>query len=35
MDNPVSVEELPHTVELRRSTRQRRPPQRYSEYNPT
>ena len=34
-DNPVSVEELPHTVELRRSTCQRCPPQRYSEYNPT
>lgn len=34
-DDPVSVDELPNTVKLRRSTRQRRPPQRYSEYNPT
>ena len=32
---PVSIDESPNTVELRRSSRQRRPPQRYCDHNST
>ena len=32
---PVSIDKSPNTAELRRSNRQRRPPQHYCDYNST